>query len=65
MKNIKINNLPDYAQDYRYIVITIVDDELWFYGAYNDYEKALLVARETSDRMVVDNSGRGLLDENT
>lgn len=65
MMDVKIYNLPDYAQDYRYIVTTIVDDELWFYGAYNDYEKALLVARETSDRMVVDNSGRGLLDENT
>ena len=61
MMNVKINNLPDCAQGYRYIVTTIVDDELWFYGAYNDYEKARCVARETSDRMIVDNGGQGVV----
>ena len=65
MWNFKINNLPNYAEDYKYIVVTLVDGELWFYGAYNDYEKALLVARETSDRMIVDNSGWELFNENT
>lgn len=41
-----INNLPNYANDYRYIVCRRVDGELWFYGAWNDADKANEVALE-------------------
>ncbi len=41
-----INNLPNYANDYRYIVARRVDGELWFYGAWNDADKANEVALE-------------------
>ena len=34
MNGYKINNMPEYAKLYNYIVARIVDDELWFYGAY-------------------------------
>lgn len=40
----KINNLPDYATEYKFIVYRVVDGEKWFYGAYNDYGRAMYVA---------------------
>ena len=42
----KINNLPIYATEYRYIVARAIDNELWFYGAYNDGFKAENAAAE-------------------
>lgn len=39
-----INNLPMYAGIYLYIVAREVDGEFWFWGAYNDYDKACEVA---------------------
>lgn len=43
-----INNIPEYAKNYTYIVARDVDadNELWFYGAYNDGVKAQQVADE-------------------
>ena len=43
-----IKNLPDYAKQYKYVIVTIVDGELWFYGAYNDFNKATDVIKELS-----------------
>jgi len=43
MKNI-INNMPSYANEYNYIVACEYDNEYWFYGAYNNKEKAEEVA---------------------
>ena len=31
-----INNMPEYANDYEFIVATKVDNEYWFYGAYSN-----------------------------
>lgn len=42
----KIKNVPDYAFDYEYVVACWVDEEWWFYGAYNDEEKADKIANE-------------------
>ena len=39
-----INNLPNYAKDYKFIVYTEVNGEKWFYGAYNDAQWAREVA---------------------
>ena len=36
----KINNLPTYANEYKYIVVREIDGEWWFYGAYNEGSKA-------------------------
>lgn len=47
-----INNLPTYAADYRYIVCRRVDGELWFYGAWNDRNKANEVALEIFGEVV-------------
>jgi len=35
-KMYRINNCPDYAKDYEFIVVRVVDSELWFYGAYEN-----------------------------
>lgn len=43
---IKINNEPDYAKDYEFVVARKVDGELWFWGAYADGFKAEQAALE-------------------
>lgn len=44
MNGFKINNLPKDVKETAYIVCSMVNDELWFYGAYNNKEKAEEVA---------------------
>ena len=41
-----INNLPEYAKGYKWIVATESDNEYWFWGAYNDPHKAAEVAED-------------------
>lgn len=41
-----INNLPEYARRYNYIVVKKVDNELWFYGAWNSANDADNAAEE-------------------
>ena len=40
-----INNYPEYAKEYGFVVVRLVDCEMWFYGSYSDLEKASDVAR--------------------
>ena len=42
----KINNLPTYATEYKYLVAREIDGELWFYGAYNEGSRAERAAVE-------------------
>ena len=39
-----INNQPEYANHYEFIVVRVVDGEYWFWGAYDDGYKAGTVA---------------------
>lgn len=48
-----IKNLPEYASDYNFVVARNVDDELWFYGAYNDYVQAHRIAVELGKAVVL------------
>jgi hypothetical protein len=48
----KINRVPSYAADYKYIVYRVVNGQNWFYGAYNDVSKAAQVATEISGLFV-------------
>jgi uncharacterized protein YutD len=50
MNGYKINNLPEYANEYKYIVARWCDDELWFYGAWNDEEKAEKPLKKFSEK---------------
>ena len=41
---IKVNNLPEYAKNYNWLVCRVVNGELWFWGAFNDHDKAREIA---------------------
>ena len=41
----KIENLPEYAYQYRYIVYRKVNGHIWFWGAYDDAGEACEVAK--------------------
>ncbi len=47
-----INNKPAYANDYRYIVARNCDGELWFWGAWNEFNLANKAAREINGIVV-------------
>jgi len=35
-----IHNLPDYARTRNYIVVRVVDNEFWFWGAWDELDPA-------------------------
>ncbi len=44
---IRINNEPDYARNYEFVVCSVSSDgEYWFYGAFSDGFRAEQVALE-------------------
>lgn len=47
----KINNVPVYAKEKKYIVYREVNDENWFYGAFNDINKAAMSAGAINGRL--------------
>jgi hypothetical protein len=47
----QIQNMPNYAKDYDYIVATNVKGTYWFWGAYNDRDRANEVALEEGGRV--------------
>ena len=47
-----INNLPEYAYDYPFIVAVGELEDLWFYGAFRDFNSAQRVADDV-DGIVV------------
>ena len=49
----KIMNLPQYATEKDFIVVTNVDDELWFYGAYDTMDKAVEAVSTCEDRIII------------
>jgi hypothetical protein len=49
---VKINNLPDTAKNRKYIVFRYVDDEAWFYDAWDDHTKALAQAVEINGQFI-------------
>lgn len=51
----EINNLPIYAKGYNYIVARDVDGELWFWGAWDDRNKANEAALELGNGVVIEN----------
>ena len=51
MNGYKIYNLPKDVKNY--VVCTMVDDELWFYGSYSTYEQAQEVAELDDDFIII------------
>ena len=51
--NVKINEMEeDYGEPF--IVARLVDNELWYYGRYNTYEKAFDVANKFENALVME-----------
>lgn len=48
----KVQNVPVYATKYEYIVARRVNGEFWFWGAWNDRNKANEVAIELKNGVV-------------
>ena len=44
----KIQNMPEYADHYEFVVAREIDGELWFWGAYADGYKANQVAHDVA-----------------
>lgn len=56
----EINNAPEYAFEYRYMVVTIVDGEAWFYGAWNSREYAEAAVKESEyERLIIETGANG------
>ena len=53
MMNEMINNLPAHYADYAFLIVRIVDGEFWFYGADNDFNRAMAVANENDGIVVI------------
>lgn len=54
MLKLIIKNLPEYAIHHNYIVISVCDSNLWFYGAGDDEDEAYEVA-EMIGGVVIEN----------
>ena len=50
-----VKNLPEYANEYKYIVASQIDGDLWFWGAWNDMKKAINAAEEIGGEVVINN----------
>ena len=48
----KVNNMPAYRE--KYLVVTLVDGELWFYGMYADKSRAEVAAAESDNRFIME-----------
>lgn len=47
-----INNMPEYANKYQYIVCRVVNGALWFWGAYNEKSRAAEAAAAVGGTVV-------------
>ena len=50
---VKVNNLPEYAKNYNWLVCRVVDGALWFWGAFNDHDKAFETAMDVGGVVVL------------
>lgn len=41
MEQLRVHNVPDYAKTKRCLLVKTVQGEIWFYGAYDNYNKAV------------------------
>lgn len=51
----KINNLPEYAREYKFIVAREVAGEFWFYGAYSENKVAQIAQKEINNGIIFEN----------
>lgn len=51
---VTIHNMPEYAKEYPYIVCTFDRGDLWYFGAFEDKNRAKEVAYQSDSRLVVE-----------
>ncbi len=54
---VKVNNVPEYATNYAFIVTRLVDGYLWFWGAYDTPERAMEAAESIDGLIVINEEG--------
>ena len=54
--NVKINNMtPDCInENTKYIVARLVDDELWYWGSYEDIERSETAAKQFTNALILE-----------
>lgn len=56
MMNVQVNNLPDWALKCQWVVVRVVDGEVWFFDAWAHDRKADALAQAVEeDGFVVEN----------
>ena len=50
-----VKNLPEYANEYKYIVVSQIDGNLWFRSAWNNMKKAINAAEKIGGKVVMNN----------
>lgn len=50
---LNVNNLPETFRNYNWLVCCVYDGELWYYGVYNDHDKAFEVAMTVNGVVVL------------
>ena len=58
-----VKNLPEYANEYKYIVASQIDGDLLFWGAWNNMKKAINAAVEIGGKIVMNNLKKRLTDK--
>ena len=58
-----VKNLPEYANEYKYIVASQIDGDLLFWGAWNNMKKAIKAAEEIGGKVVMNNLKKRLTDK--
>ena len=58
-----VKNLPEYANEYKYIVVSQIDGYLCFWGAWNNMKKAINAAEEIGGKVVMNNLKKRLTDK--
>ena len=55
--NVYVKRVPESAKKYNYIIATVFNNELHYYGATNDYEKAIdICANYSENRVIIQNT---------
>ena len=58
-----VKNLPEYANEYKYIVASQIDGDLLFWGAWNNMKKAIKAAEEIGGKVVMNNLKKRLTEK--
>jgi hypothetical protein len=53
---LNVNNVSKYAKSKRFWVVREVDEEYWFYGAFDDVTEAFKSAKAIENALLIENT---------